>query len=133
MLGGGIEKKGFSKIKKKLLNTNLALFTTWNGADLLAENDKNNFGRPNTWGQRYANILLQNSDLLISIGSSLGIQQTGFNWQEFGRNAHIIQIDIDEYELKKGHPNINKALCVDANDFIEDCFLLILSSNFSSF
>ena len=118
LLGGGIEKKGFSKIKKKLLNTNLALFTTWNGADLLAENDKNNFGRPNTWGQRYANILLQNSDLLISIGSSLGIQQTGFNYQSFVKRGKLVNVDIDRNQLNKSFPNSEIKIECDALVFL---------------
>ena len=77
--------------------------TTYNGADRFDPNINSYFGRPNTWGQRSSNIIIQEADLIIAIGTRLGLQQTGFNWQEFGRNAHIIQIDIDEYELKKGH------------------------------
>jgi len=46
------------------------------------------------------------------------MQQTGFNWQEFGRHATIVQVEIDEAELNKGHPRIDLGHAVDANDFL---------------
>jgi acetolactate synthase-1/2/3 large subunit len=46
------------------------------------------------------------------------MQQTGFNWQEFGRNAFIVHVDIDPAELEKGHPRTDVKLAVDANDFL---------------
>jgi acetolactate synthase-1/2/3 large subunit len=50
------------------------------------------------------------------------MQQTGFNWQEFGKNAFVVHIDIDQAELQKGHPRTDLKLAVDANDFL--CRLL---------
>jgi len=101
-----------------LKKLSIPVMTTYNGADRCNSSNDNYFGRPNTWGRRSSNIIIQNSDLIIAIGTRLGLQQTGFNWQEFGRNAKIIQIDIDKSELEKGHPNIYMGLDVDANDFI---------------
>jgi acetolactate synthase-1/2/3 large subunit len=46
------------------------------------------------------------------------LQQTGFNWQEFGRDAEIVQVEIDTAELEKGHPRIDHPLAVDANDLL---------------
>jgi acetolactate synthase-1/2/3 large subunit len=43
------------------------------------------------------------------------MQQTGFNWQEFGKNAKVVHVDCDEAELDKGHPRVNRSLCCDAN------------------
>ena len=120
LLGAGIDKNKFIKLKKKLQKTNFALFTTWNTADYLSEEDKNNFGRPNTWGQRYSNILIQKSDLLISIGSSLGIQQTGFNYKSFIKNGKIINVDIDEKQLHKKNPKTYLKIKMDAFDFLKN-------------
>ena len=120
LLGAGINKNKFLKVKKKLQETNFALFTTWNTADFLSENDKNNFGRPNTWGQRYSNILIQQSDLLISIGSSLGIQQTGFNYKSFIKNGKIINVDIDEKQLNKKNPKTYLKIKMDASNFLKN-------------
>ncbi len=128
LIGGGVDYYTMKKCHDLIVKKKIPIMTTYNGADRFDPNINSYFGRPNTWGQRSSNIIIQEADLIIAIGTRLGLQQTGFNWQEFGRNAHIIQIDIDEYELKKGHPNINKALCVDANDFIVNFIKLNLNS-----
>jgi acetolactate synthase-1/2/3 large subunit len=83
---------------------NLPIMTTWNGADRIPSDHPLYFGRPNTWGQRSSNVILQQADLLIAIGTRLGIQQTGFNWQEFLPNGKIVRVEIDRAELDKGHP-----------------------------
>jgi len=118
MLGGGVDRKTSKEIYNCFAKTSVPIATTWNGADRIDSNHPNYIGRPNTWGQRSANILVQQSDLLIAVGTRLGMQQTGFNWQEFLPLGDIIQIDIDESELHKGHPEIAQGIAVDANDFL---------------
>jgi acetolactate synthase-1/2/3 large subunit len=118
MLGGGVDFQTVKKVYDKFERSSVPIVTTWNGADRIGSDHPNYIGRPNTWGQRSANILVQQSDLLIAIGTRLGMQQTGFNWQEFLPEGEIIQVDIDRKELEKAHPKIEKGLCVDANDFL---------------
>lgn len=118
LLGGGIDRKLIKEIYHLFEKTDIPIMTTWNGADRIGSEHPNYAGRPNNWGQRRSNIILQQSDLLIAIGTRLGMQQTGFNWQEFIPIGKIIQVDIDKEELKKGHPKIDIELCVDANDFL---------------
>ena len=119
LLGTGISKIKFEKIKKKLFKNDFAFFTTWNGADLLNHKFKKNFGRPNTWGQRYSNVIIQQSDLLIAIGTRLGMQQTGFNYKSFIPNGKIIHVDIDDKELSKKNPKTNLKINCDANLFLK--------------
>jgi acetolactate synthase-1/2/3 large subunit len=119
LIGGGIERQLVAKIYHQLDHLSIPIMTTWNAMDRIGSEHKLYFGRPNTWGQRYANVLLQQSDLLIAIGTRLGMQQTGFNWQEFVPQGQIIQVDCDSTELKKGHPKIDFAICADANHFLE--------------
>jgi acetolactate synthase-1/2/3 large subunit len=92
--------------------------TTYNGADRFDGDDPVYLGRPNTWGQRSSNIIIQQADLILAVGTRLGMQQTGFNWQEFGRDATIVQVEIDEGELEKGHPNVDHGYATDADDFL---------------
>ncbi|NCA28826.1 MAG: thiamine pyrophosphate-binding protein [Proteobacteria bacterium] len=119
LLGGGVSRDVIKKIYNKFSNLNIPITTTWNAADRIDSSHPLYFGRPNNWGQRYSNIIMQQSDLLIAIGTRLGIQQTGFNWQGFIPSGKIIQIDCDNYELEKGHPRIDLAICADANYFLE--------------
>lgn len=115
LIGGGISYE-FAKSNESILEAlAIPLMTTWNGADRISSESINFFGRPNTWGQRYSNIILQQSDLIIAFGSRLGIQQTGFAWQDFAPMAKIVQIDIDPAEINKGHPRIHLGICADAN------------------
>lgn len=118
LIGGGVSYRICQNLQQRFEESNVPLMTTYNGADRVDGYIDNYLGRPNTWGQRSSNILIQEADLIIAIGTRLGLQQTGFNWQEFGRNAYIVQIEIDHAELSKGHPRIDLGLCVDANDFI---------------
>ena len=116
MIGGGVSRETAESLQNAFLKTSIPFVTTWNGMDRLGFDHPNYVGRPNTWGQRSANIIMQQADLLVAIGTRLGLQQTGFNWEEFIPVGKIIQIDIDKNELDKGHPKIELGLDVDAND-----------------
>ena len=120
LLGGGINRRTAKHLKDKLSQLSIPILTTWNAADRIPSDQTNYMGRPNTWGQRSANLVMQQADLLIAVGTRLGMQQTGFNWQKFIPNGGVIQVDIDKAELEKGHPKIDLGLFGDANQFLED-------------
>lgn len=119
LIGGGVSRRLAMKLNKELQSCGIPIMTTWNGMDRYGSDLPNYWGRPNTWGQRSANILLQQSDLIIAVGSRLGLQQTGFAWQQFAPLADIYQVDIDQAELKKGHPKIKQGFQEDADTFLE--------------
>lgn len=79
----------------------IPVLTTWNGIDLIDEENPLYFGRPGGLGHRYANFMQQNSDLFLSIGARLNLLQTGYNFNGFARGAYKIQVDIDRNELQK--------------------------------
>lgn len=118
LVGGGVSYANAAKLREAMIAKRIPTMTTYNGADRFGGDDPIYLGRPNTWGQRSSNIIIQQSDLIIAVGTRLGMQQTGFNWQEFGRDADIVQVEIDEGELAKGHPNVDHGYAVDANDFL---------------
>lgn len=120
LIGGGVDRSKIPNLNELLKSLPLPVMTTWNGADRISADSKNYMGRPNTWGQRYSNILLQQSDFVIAIGTRLGLQQTGFNWQEFVPNGKIAHIDIDEQELRKPNPKVDFPVCCDANTFLSE-------------
>ena len=118
LVGGGVSYETVARLRRTILAKRVPVMTTYNGADRFDGDDPVYLGRPNTWGQRSSNIIIQKADLIIAVGTRLGMQQTGFNWQEFGRHATIVQVEIDEAELNKGHPRIDLGHAVDANDFL---------------
>lgn len=120
LLGGGLSRETAHAVKDALRSSSVAIMTTWNGFDRADSRWANYFGRPNTWGQRYANILIQQADAIVALGTRLGIQQTGFNWQEFAPLATIVQSEVDPSELEKGHPRVDLPLQCDANQLLAD-------------
>jgi len=119
LLGGGVSRSAAAKAVPALLQRGVPLMTTYNGADRVSSDERLFLGRPNTWGMRSANVLLQQADLVIALGTRLGLQQTGFNWQGFAPLASVVHIDIDPLELSKGHPRSDLALAVDAGDLAQ--------------
>lgn len=69
-------------------------------------------------GQRYANFAVQNSDLLITIGSRLCKDTIGGNADTFAREALKIVVDIDEKEHQKPGVKIDKLVVSDAKKFL---------------
>jgi len=119
LLGGGISRKRAEQLLPALEKLGVPISTTWNAADRVDSEHPLYFGRPNTWGMRWSNILIQQADLVLALGTRLGMQQTGFNWQEFAPLAKVVQVDIDEHELSKGHPILDTAVTADASEFLE--------------
>ena len=118
LLGGGLSRNTARGLVKDIEKLGIPVMTTWNGMDRYGDDLENYWGRPNTWGQRSSNLLIQQCDLLIAVGTRLGLQQTGFAWEEFAPLAKIFQIDIDKAELQKGHPKIEEGIQADAGEFL---------------
>ena len=118
LIGGGVNRKTAQALQGELTRSGIPVMTTWNGADRIDSSHPSYLGRPNTWGQRAANLLVAQADVIVAVGTRLGMQQTGFNWQQFGRNAYVVHVDIDRAELEKGHPKIDLPICADACDFL---------------
>jgi len=118
LLGGDIRRDTAASVLEQLESLGVPLMTTWNALDRIPSGHPCYFGRPNTWGQRHANLLLQQADLVVALGTRLGLQQTGFNWREFVPSGKVVQVHCDQRELNKGHPNADMAICGDANEVL---------------
>lgn len=103
---------------------NIPILTTWKGIDFLEESHPLYYGRPGSVGQRGANFIIQNCDLLISIGARMDYGQIGYEHQFFAREAKKIVIDIDSAEFNKFKFPIDLPVCGDAGDFIRELLLL---------
>jgi acetolactate synthase-1/2/3 large subunit len=122
LLGGGVDHATATACAEGLAELGVPLMTTWNGFDRVADDHPCFAGRPNTWGQRRANLILAESDCVIALGTRLGIQQTGFAWEQWGPREGeglVIQVDVDDRELTKGHPRVDHAHRADANTVVK--------------
>jgi len=93
---------------------------TYLGIDLLPSDHPQYVGRLGTKGDRAGNFAIQNSDLVISLGSSLSVSVTGFQYETFARDAKIIVVDIDSNEHKKGTIRVDYEINKCLIDFFEN-------------
>jgi acetolactate synthase-1/2/3 large subunit len=115
LVGAGVEFTTFQTLKEAIKELGIPIATTWNSSDYLDYDDPIYAGRPNTYGMRWANAVIQQSDLLIVIGTRLSFWETGFNYDSFVPNGKIVHIDIDEKELNKDHLKVDLKICADSN------------------
>ena len=106
----------FMKLAKKL---DIPVMTTWRAADFMTDDDPLYYGRPGASGQRGANLIIQNCDLLISIGARMDFGQIGYEHGSFARCAKKIIVDADPNELKKFKFKVDVPICADAGAFID--------------
>ncbi|MEI7723918.1 MAG: thiamine pyrophosphate-dependent enzyme [Bacteroidota bacterium] len=97
----------------------IPVVTAINGHDLIWFDHQLFFGRPGICGDRLGNIMVQNCDLLIVLGTRLGVRQTSYSFDNFAPNAFKIMIDIDNAELLKPTLHIDLKINLDIKTFIE--------------
>ena len=121
LAGAGIKlghaEKEFEQLVKAL---DWPFVSTWNSTDIVpCENDLY-VGRPGIFGQRGANLAVQNSDLLIALGSHLCIDITGTMFDAFAREAKRIMVDIDPVELAHQNVHIDLPIESDVKVFLQE-------------
>lgn len=128
LLGNGIRHSGATEMLNEFVKkTNIPVLTTLNGVDL-AQDDMH-IGFIGTHGNRVANMILNECDLLITIGARLGIRQVGKDAVTFAPNADLVRCDIDEYELSRDIKSNEKKYHADARDFVR----ILLSEDVGDF
>jgi acetolactate synthase I/II/III large subunit len=97
---------------------NIPILTAWSH-DVISSDHPLFFGRPGTIGTRPGNMILQNSDLLLVLGSRLNIRQVSYNYDGFAPKAYKIQVDVDGEEFNKPFPRVDLSIKADLRDFFE--------------
>jgi acetolactate synthase I/II/III large subunit len=111
---------------------NIPVVPAWTSIDLLPSDDPLFGGRAGDLATRAGNFTVQNSDLLLVLGTRLGLRQVSYNWKSFARFAYKIQVDIDPIEFKKPTVQINMPVCVDVKDFLHELACQIRASEYRS-
>jgi acetolactate synthase-1/2/3 large subunit len=120
LIGGAIDRNSCSPDIEKLMELGIPIATTFNGADRCGMDYEYFAGRPNWYGSRWANLILQQADLVIAIGARLGLMETGYNWESFAPRATVIHVEIEAAELSKGHPRTDRAIQANPNNFLNE-------------
>ncbi len=96
----------------------IPLITTRLGIDLIESEPPLYVGRPGNYGDRAANLAVQNADFILAIGSRLSTASVGHDSANFGKHAVKVAVDIDPKELDKPGVRIDLKINGDAKEFI---------------
>ena len=118
--GNGVRLAGASEAFRELAEVlGVPVVTGMSSIDAIESNHPLYVGRNGGTGNRAGNFALQNSDVLLSIGSRQGFFQTGFQCESWARAAYTILNDIDENELKKPSLHVSLPVVGDAKELIQ--------------
>ncbi len=118
LAGRGVRAAGAEKAFKAFAEKcKIPMVTSLMGIDLLPYEHSLRIGFIGSYGNRWANMAIGYSDMLIVIGSRLDIRQTGVNTVDFKGDKVIYHIDCEEGEINNRVMGCEKVL-VDAEDFL---------------
>lgn len=104
------------KVAEKL---NIPVAVAYDSTDLMPMEHPLYVGQPGLIGDRAGNWAVQNADLVLSVGCRLSCRQVGYNVHSWAREAFVIMVDIDKYELQKPSIHVELPIQADAKDFLE--------------
>jgi acetolactate synthase-1/2/3 large subunit len=120
LIGGGVRLSSATELLSKFINkTGIPYVSTLLGLDSISHTNEKYLGFIGSYGNRWANAAVKQSDLLIVIGSRLDVRQTGNDISKFLHGKKIIRVDIDDHELS-GRVSSDLAIKSDASNFLKE-------------
>lgn len=119
LIGGGVRLSNATELLSKFISkTGIPYVSTLLGLDSISQTNDNYLGFIGSYGNRWANAAIKQSDLLIVLGSRLDVRQTGNNISSFATGKKIVRVDIDDHELS-GRISSDLAIRSDASEFFK--------------
>ncbi len=97
---------------------NIPVVTPYLGIDNLRHDLDIYIGKTGVKGDRPANFAMQNSDLILAVGTSLHVSVIGYDYGQFARAAKKIVVDIDPTSHLKKTIKIDRLIHSDAKFFL---------------
>jgi acetolactate synthase-1/2/3 large subunit len=105
LLGGLVTREAAWAALPVFERLGLPIATTTSAIDRVPTGSAVFAGRPGSWGgQRAANIILAQADVVLAFGAQLDLQQTGFNYSEYAPRAQLVHIFPSRHELNRVGP-----------------------------
>lgn len=102
LFGAGVGLAGAEKpLSDWLRRYDVPFVASWNGLTYFDHDMPNYLGQIGVYGNRGANFVLQNADVLVVLGSRLDNRQRSGNSRNFAPGAKVLVVDIDAEELRK--------------------------------
>jgi len=120
IVGEGIRMAGaVAELRALVDKLNWPTFPSWAFADALSEDVPQKMGLFGVYGHRGSNFAVQNSDLVLALGTRLDTRMTSNARDAFAREAKVVVVDIDQGELHKNRIKVDLPIRADAKDFIQ--------------
>ena len=120
-LGNGIRLAGAAaQVTPLISRLGIPTLVSWAGIDMVDSDHPLVYGRAGVYGQRCANFVLQNSDLVVAIGTRLAIPQIGYVLDELAREAELVVVDVEESEATKLGNRVALPIIADAGLLISE-------------
>lgn len=117
--GNGIRIGGahdvFMRVAERL---QIPVVTGANSIDCIYDAHPLYIGKGGNVGDRPGNFAIQNSDLVLSLGSRLSFRQVGYRFTTWARDAYVIVNDVDAEELKKPTLHVDMPVHADVKDLL---------------
>lgn len=121
VIGGGVH---LSNCQNSLIEfarkITIPVISTWGAIDVFNYDDPLYIGNFGILGNRAANIALQESDLLLILGSRLSIPNIGYATELFSVNSKKIMVNIDRSEIEKSSLKIDFVYACDLAQWINN-------------
>lgn len=102
LIGAGVRhSKGIDELLELGERLKIPMFPTWNALDIITSDNEYYGGRVGTYGGAGRNFGIQNSDLLLAIGSRISGRITGGKVESFARGAKKYVVDVDKYIMQR--------------------------------
>ncbi|MDP3966126.1 MAG: thiamine pyrophosphate-binding protein, partial [archaeon] len=122
LVGAGVRhSKGIEELLHAGKKLKIPMFPTWNALDIVTSDYEYYGGRVGTYGGKGRNFGIQNSDLLLAIGSRISGRITGGKPESFAREAKKYVVDIDKYLLQRKTQQVpfDESILCDAKVFLD--------------
>ncbi len=120
LIGHGIvASKSQNVIRDLIEQMRVPVLSTWRAKGVFGDEEELYMGSPGVPATRYSNYVLQNTDLLIVLGSRLNPVITAYDEKNFAPLAKKIIVDIEQQEIDKLNMDFSLEICADVGQFLK--------------
>ena len=117
LIGGGAISN-IDDTLKWATNKHIPIVCTKNAFGYISVNTLGYHGMIGVNGNREANLAIQNSDLVLVLGSRLALPATGYDFSHFAPDAIKVIVDVDAIQIGKSNIVFNLGFNMKVEDFM---------------
>jgi acetolactate synthase-1/2/3 large subunit len=118
LAGTGIRQSGYVNLFIEFVEKfQLPFVTTYGAQDYAPFDHPLNMGTVGVRGSRTGNFAMQNADMLLILGTSMGAPVIGYDPKQFSPQSYKIYVDIDWDELSKDVISVQEKIQVPLDQF----------------